>query len=155
MGPTLASATMTWSIWLPFCINIGLLSCAIPTIMLLPRTAQSTLINSLPSIERHSGADDLEEAGPLLAGAGDTPSRYANAFEKPYGLVQETVHAVRKLVGLIRGRRNFQILLVSFFLTALASSDTKLLVQYISKRYQWTFAQVHRTRSDSLSVADL
>jgi hypothetical protein len=27
------------------------------------------------------------------------------------------------------------------FLTALASSDTKLLVQYISKRYEWTFAQ--------------
>lgn len=36
--------------------------------------------------------------------------------------------------------RNFTLLLASFFLTSLASSDTKLLVQYISKRYNWTFA---------------
>jgi hypothetical protein len=36
--------------------------------------------------------------------------------------------------------RNFSLLLTCFFLTSLASSDTKLLVQYISKRYQWTFA---------------
>ena len=27
-------------------------------------------------------------------------------------------------------------------LTALASSDTKLLIQYIPKRYEWTFAEV-------------
>ncbi|GKT47568.1 MFS efflux pump atnC [Colletotrichum spaethianum] len=32
------------------------------------------------------------------------------------------------------------LLLISFVLTSLASSDTKLLVQYISKRYGWTFA---------------
>lgn len=41
---------------------------------------------------------------------------------------------------LISHPRNFTLLLASFFLTSLASSDTKLLVQYISKRYQWTFA---------------
>ncbi len=32
--------------------------------------------------------------------------------------------------------------LICFFLTSLASSDTKLLLQYISKRYGWAFASV-------------
>lgn len=46
------------------------------------------------------------------------------------------------LAALVRSRpRSFGLLLVSFLLTALASSDTKLLTQYISKRYAWTFAQ--------------
>jgi hypothetical protein len=36
--------------------------------------------------------------------------------------------------------RNFTLLLFSFLLTSLACSDTKLLAQYISKRYNWTFA---------------
>ncbi|KAF1366135.1 hypothetical protein EJ07DRAFT_161171 [Lizonia empirigonia] len=141
MGPTLASATMSWSIWLPFLINIGLLTCAVPTIMLLPETARSTLISSSASLPKRSNLEDVEEAGPLLEERYHSPDQYANAFERPSGFAQETVHAARKLVSLVKGRQNFQVLLCSFFLTALASSDTKLLVQYISKRYEWTFAQ--------------
>lgn len=143
MGPTLASATMSWSIWLPFWINIGLLTCAIPTIMLLPATHKSTFTGFDPASPGCSIDSNIEEAGPLLSDNGSGPSRYADAFEKPRGIV-ETMHTIRKLGGLIRGRRNFQVLLCSFFLTALASSDTKLLVQYISKRYEWSFAQVSR-----------
>jgi hypothetical protein len=86
--------------------------------------------------------DDVEENGPLLPQDEGNPSHHVNAFEKPRGFFQEIVHALLSLVALIRGRRNFQVLLCSFFLTALASSDTKLLVQYISKRYEWTFAEV-------------
>jgi hypothetical protein len=83
-----------------------------------------------------------EEARSLLAGRDSSTSRYANAFETKAGTFQTIPNAVRKLVRLVIGRRNFQVLLISFFLTALASSDTKLLVQYISKRYSWSFAQV-------------
>ncbi|KAJ8112614.1 hypothetical protein OPT61_g5057 [Boeremia exigua] len=141
LGPTLASATMSWNIWLPFWINIGLLICAIPTIILLPGAIKPTLIESSAPFSEHSDHADIEEADPLLTDSDGHTSRYANAFEKPQGFIQECVQAVRRLVGLIKGRRNFQVLLCSFFLTALASSDTKLLVQYISKRYEWTFAQ--------------
>ncbi|KAF9699066.1 hypothetical protein EKO04_003141 [Ascochyta lentis] len=140
MGPTLASVTMSWSVWLPFWLNIGLLTCAIPTIILLPEMMKSPLIDTSQS-SRKPDTDDIEESGPLLEQREGSPSRYASAFEKPHGFVQEIVQAARKLVGLIRGRQNFQVLLCSFFLTALASSDTKLLVQYISKRYEWTFSQ--------------
>lgn len=143
MGPTLASITMSWNIWLPFSINIFLLVCAIPIISLLPDAHKSIVASTETASFSHSAERDTEEVGPLLADDNEhSPGRYASAFEKPQGFLQETVHAIRKLLGLIRGRRNFQILLCSFFLTALASSDTKLLVQYISKRYDWTFAQV-------------
>jgi hypothetical protein len=83
-----------------------------------------------------------EEAGPLLGTRDPSPNRYSNAFETKSGTLQSIPNAVRKLVRLVIGRRNFQVLLISFFLTALASSDTKLLVQYISKRYGWSFARV-------------
>jgi hypothetical protein len=122
---------MTQNLWLPFWINIALLACAIPTISMLPAT-KTTQITTIASIE---------ETGPLLDQRDGSPSRYSNAFETNPGLFQSVIRAVRKLTHLATGRRHFQILLVSFFLTALASSDTKLLVQYISKRYEWTFAQ--------------
>ncbi len=133
---------MSLNLWLPFWINIGLLACAVPTIMLLPITIKPTVIGSTAALSEHASPTDIEEAGPLLAGSDEHISRYANAFEKPHGFVRECTQAARRLVSLIKGRRNFQVLLCSFFLTALASSDTKLLVQYISKRYEWTFAQV-------------
>lgn len=146
MGPTLASITMGWSIWLPFSINLCLLACAIPIITLLPDTHKSTIASTETASIFRSAEGHAEEAGSLLADDDEhSPGHYASAFEKPQGFIQETVHAARRLVRLIRGRRNFQILLCSFFLTALASSDTKLLVQYISKRYEWTFAQVGLT----------
>jgi len=113
--------------------------------MLLPtRTKPFPNVGSADIFEDSRSAD-VEEAGPLLAGSEDHTSHYANAFEKPRGFVQQCIEAAKKLISLIRGRRNFQVLLCSFFLTALASSDTKLLVQYISKRYEWTFAQVRVT----------
>jgi hypothetical protein len=110
--------------------------------MMLPEQRRSPVLGVPAHTAEQADITDIEEAGPLLNERASSPSHYANAFEKPRGFFQETLQAARKLVGLIRGRRNFQVLLCSFFLTALASSDTKLLVQYISKRYEWTFAQV-------------
>ncbi|KAF2691902.1 hypothetical protein K458DRAFT_411606 [Lentithecium fluviatile CBS 122367] len=139
MGPTLASLTMSLNLWLPFWLNIGLLLCALPTVRRLPETNISHILPITGEDEGLDGPSD--EAGPLLAGRDPSASRYSNAFETHPGILQSIIHAARKLVRLVMGRRNFQVLLCSFFLTALASSDTKLLIQYISKRYEWTFAQ--------------
>jgi hypothetical protein len=138
LGPTVASFTMSRNLWLPFWINIVLLACAIPTISLLPGT-KDVQVGTITSAEPRSGS--TEEAGPLLNERDPSPSRYSNAFEMHPGFFQSVIHAIHRIMRLMSGRRNFQVLLVSFFLTALASSDTKLLVQYISKRYGWTFAQ--------------
>lgn len=126
---------MSRSLWLPFWINIVLLACAVPTIHLLPKAHVNTTVSHQSTVE------DAEEAGALLENREESLGRYSHAFETHPSLTKSIVQTVRKLVHLIVGRPNFQILLISFFLTALASSDTKLLVQYISKRYEWTFAQ--------------
>ncbi|KAF2703879.1 hypothetical protein K504DRAFT_507402 [Pleomassaria siparia CBS 279.74] len=144
IGPTLASFTMSRNLWLPFWIHIVLLLLAIPTISLVPGTGTHRTRKPPAAPEAYSDDDAAadEEAGPLLSDPSPSPSSYANAFEsKRGGAFPSLPNAVGKLVRLVLGRGNFQILLVSFFLTALASSDTKLLVQYISKRYEWTFAQ--------------
>ncbi|CAO2657320.1 Nn.00g034460.m01.CDS01 [Neocucurbitaria sp. VM-36] len=138
MGPTLAAFTLSKNIWLPFWINIALLACAVPTIRMLPKPQQIPITISTSA---GVGSEAADEAGPLLGETDPSHHRYSNAFETHPDIFQSISHMVRRMVRLVTGRRNFQILLCSFFLTALASSDTKLLVQYISKRYEWTFAQ--------------
>ncbi|OCL11777.1 hypothetical protein AOQ84DRAFT_286541 [Glonium stellatum] len=135
MGPSLASFTMSQSLWLPFWIGVVLLTAAIPTIYLLPETKSRSNKHSLESDPA------TPETGPLLGQRLSSPIRYSDAFEADKKPPDYIIHTVKALIRLIIGRRNFQLLLVSFLLTALASSDTKLLVQYISKRYEWTFAQ--------------
>jgi hypothetical protein len=129
---------MSRNLYLPFWINMALLTCVIPTIRMLPETHDISM-NSAASAESDEYA--TEESGPLLEGRTSSPERYSTAFEPQTGVVISVIGAIRKLIRLTAGRRNFQTLLCSFFLTAQASSDTKLLVQYISKRYEWTFAE--------------
>jgi hypothetical protein len=142
MGPTLASFTMSKSIWLPFWINVALLTFAVPTIAMLPRTTTKSAPATLTSGTERNDLGNVDEIGPLLGEDPEGLHRYSNAFERRHDVFQNITHTISRLISLIKGRRNFQVLLCSFFLTALASSDTKLLVQYISKRYEWTFAEV-------------
>ena len=150
MGPSLASFTMSRNLWLPFWINIALLMCAVPIVGMIPDPRVTTLIIAAPTeVDDDDGAaaaaeddENDEEVGPLLGDREFGPRRFTNAFEAEAGLWQNITLALRRTIRLTYGRRNFQILLCSFFFTALASSDTKLLVQYISKRYLWTFAEV-------------
>jgi hypothetical protein len=129
---------MSTNLWLPFWINIVLLACAIPTITYLPGIASQS-VKTITTTEYEDA--HAEESGSLLEGQHVNHSHYSTAFEAHPSFPQSIAQAVRKLLRLMTNRPNFQVLLLSFFLTALASSDTKLLVQYISKRYEWTFAQ--------------
>ncbi|KAF5680048.1 hypothetical protein FHETE_592 [Fusarium heterosporum] len=126
LGPALASSTMTISLWLPFWLGIILLLLAVPTIQKLP---------SLEEPDRN--ADGLEDGQrePLLS----SPLLKAQDDQKPvFQSVAERLQTIKTIVN--SHPRNFTLLLFSFWLTSLASSDTKLLVQYISARYHWTFA---------------
>lgn len=130
---------MSQNLWLPFWINITLLLCAVPTVRLLsvPNVIHTTTI---ASSEVDSATAD--EAAPLLGERNVGLEQPSSTIDAPQTNVLQHIHnAVRKLARLASGRRNFQILLCSMFLTALASSDTTFLVQYISKRYSWTFAE--------------
>lgn len=122
LGPALASASMTLLLWLPFWIGITLLGFAIPIISMLP--------------DQNTAKDQRDEqsqpllSSPLLKAQDSRPTILRSVMNR--------FHALR--VALASHPWNFSLLLACFFLASLASSDTKLLVQYISKRYQWTFA---------------
>ncbi|ROV93534.1 hypothetical protein VSDG_06808 [Cytospora chrysosperma] len=122
LGPALASASMTILLWLPFYIGIALLAIVIPIISMLPDHGASS-----------SRGD--EQAEPLLS------SPLLKAQDSEHSALQSVVNRFRTLKTVLASHpRNFSLLLVCFLLASLASSDTKLLVQYISKRYHWTFA---------------
>ncbi len=146
---------MSKNLWLPFYTSILLLTCAVPTIRMLPDIRATALpkpaSTSTTPTEPNEEEDEREaEYGRLLRGESTEDSEhpygrfYTNVFgrEAKPSFRQRVTLALGKIVKIAAGRKKFQILLCSFFLTALASSDTKLLVQYISKRYEWTFAKV-------------
>ncbi|KAG8162542.1 hypothetical protein KVR01_008307 [Diaporthe batatas] len=122
LGPALASASMTLLLWLPFWIGITLLGVAVAIIPMLPD---------------HEIAKDQrdEQSQPLLS------SPLLKAQDSGPTILHSVIGRFQALrAALATHPWNFSLLLACFLLASLASSDTKLLVQYISKRYQWTFA---------------
>ncbi|KAH6652010.1 major facilitator superfamily transporter [Truncatella angustata] len=128
LGPALASATMTVMLWLPFFIGIILLALAVPAITLLPdhpHTADANVFGNQEEVLSH----------PLIS----SPLLKAQTLET--SALQAISMRFGELSSILASHpRNLTLLFISFFLTSLASSDTKLLVQYISKRYHWSFA---------------
>ncbi|KAI1468323.1 MFS general substrate transporter [Daldinia caldariorum] len=124
VGPGLAGATMTLNLFLPFFIGIFLLLLAIPTVSFL---TDPTHVPMTPEDEQRQPLI----SSPILKAQGAETSILKPVFER-----------IRTLYYIVQSHpRNLILLLFSFFLTSLASSDTKLLPQYISKRYDWSFAK--------------
>lgn len=121
LGPALASATMGISLWLPLCAGVVLLLAAVPVISGLPASNTGS-----PRI-RHQ--HDQESTAPLLP-------QDTNIKESVSGRISSVFKVITSYPP------NFTLLLASFFLTSLASSDTKLMAQYISKRCGWKFTSV-------------
>lgn len=123
LGPALASLSMTVLLWLPFWIGITLLLAAVPVIRMLPDRAS-------PSHKRDEQTQPLLSS-PLLKAQDNHDTPLLESVIKRFHTLKDV---------LVSHTRNFTLMLVCFLLASLASSDTKLLVQYISKRYSWTFA---------------
>jgi hypothetical protein len=129
LGPTLASTAMTTLLWLPFFIGLGLLALAIPFIFILPDHPHQT--NRRPTARRYVD----EQSRPLIS------SPVLKAQQADDSVLRSILARFNTLSSILSSHpRNLTLLFISFFLTSLASSDTKLLAQYISKRYHWTFA---------------
>jgi hypothetical protein len=119
---------MSTLLWLPFLIGIALLVLAVPTISLLPDHPEAASTHSSEVVTD-------EQSRPLIS----------SPLLKAQGTEASVLRAITKRFDTLRSMlashtANMFLLFVSFFLTSLASSDTKLLPQYISKRYDWTFA---------------
>ncbi|KAI1438057.1 hypothetical protein GGR50DRAFT_691533 [Xylaria sp. CBS 124048] len=120
LSPAIAAAAMTLKLSLPFWLGIAFTLSALPVILLLP-TDDDTL-------------DDTSEARrPLIS----SPTLKAQASRAR--VLDSIVGRIRSLASTV-GSARLTLLLASMLLTSLASADTKLLAQYISKRYHWTFA---------------
>ncbi|KAK6819508.1 hypothetical protein PG987_015991 [Apiospora arundinis] len=127
-GPALAAASMTALIWLPFWICIALLLLAIPAVSLLP--------DHLGKPEAsHSQSVNVEQAEPLIS---SPTSSVPKSGVTVIGAILERLRTLRSIIA--SHPRNLTLMFICFFLSSLASSDTKLLAQYISKRYHWSFA---------------
>jgi hypothetical protein len=105
-------------------------------LLILPAGA---LLAALLPTTTQQGNDRSGETEPLLTGAtGDNPQN--GKAEGQHGIISTTRLKLRAIRKQIAGRRNFQILIGVFFVASFASSNSALLPQYISKRYNWSFA---------------
>ncbi|KAI0516893.1 major facilitator superfamily domain-containing protein [Xylaria bambusicola] len=120
LSPAIAAAAMTIKLSLPFWLGTVFLLLALPTVLLLP-------------VEDKPPDEPNEARRPLIS----SPTLKAQASRT--SLVASVVDRVHFLISAV-GNFQLALLLLSMFLTSLASADTKLLAQYISKRYHWTFA---------------
>lgn len=117
---------MSYGLWLPFVIGLLLLAAGILATALLPANDGRA--------DNHASENE-----PLLGEASDAErsSKHDLAASKMIDGARSKLQALWKQVS---GRRNFQLLLGVFFAASFASSNSALLPQYISKRYNWTFA---------------
>ncbi|KAI0534216.1 major facilitator superfamily domain-containing protein [Xylaria digitata] len=121
LSPAIAAAAMTIQLSLPFWLGTIFLVLALPTVLLLP-------------VDDHVPDDTTEaQQRPLIS----SPTLKAQASRT--SLIASVINRIHSLVSAV-GNLQLALLLLSMFLTSLASADTKLLAQYISKRYHWTFA---------------
>lgn len=128
LGPALAAASMTVWLWLPFWLGAALLLLAIPAISRLPDHTSAGR-SSITRFQRRDPTDPLPSS-PILKAQGSEATT-----------TQAVIDRLKMLRAILASRpRNLTLLFVCFFLSSLASSDTKLLPQYISKRYRWSFA---------------
>jgi MFS family permease len=130
-APALAALTMSLSLWLPFIIGISLLIMALPLIMVLASQGHpmKSHIESRP-----------DEHSPLLSQT-DRPRDLSTGENSSKSLVKRAYNHVSELVNSILNRPKFELLIGIFFLASFGSSNSPLLVQYISKRYGWTFSK--------------
>jgi hypothetical protein len=120
---------MTKNLWLPFWIGIVMLLVAMPVILSL-RSRPSGL----------SSPGDLVESESLLRRASVDVKR-SRLEDSQHGVIRASIETFSRLWGQVSERKNFRYLLAVFLLASLASSNTPILPQYISKRYGWTFAE--------------
>ncbi len=124
---------MSTLLWLPFWIGIALLLFAIPVISTLPPASTSLVTATTTTTTQPLPATTEEQS--LLSTPATNPH--------PNNLRSTTRRRLRTVLALLTDpTRNRALLLAVFFLASLASSDTKLLPLYISKRFGWKFAQV-------------
>jgi len=123
-APAAASAMMAKSAWLPMHIGLALLGLAtLATLIFFPETANAAnSINSEPALVNVPTTDSITKS----------PWSLRNVSEKAGGLI-------------IFIKQNWLVttLVLTFLITPIARSTNRVLLQYVSRKYHWTFSQVN------------
>ncbi len=137
-SPSLSALLLSQNMWLPFWVGLVCLGAAAPLTILLPRGDHGKSKRSRrPS---RSTNEQEHESTPLLAAS---PSiEVKGKMSSASKAVRDSITGYKEVLS---ESRSFQTMLVVFFLKGAAISSNLLLLQYISKRYHWTFAQVSRS----------
>lgn len=142
---------MSVLLWLPLWLGIIVLLLAIPVVSLLNLGNGPKLDTLLGRgrkrrrwTHKRRESNELEEASSLLHPSSPTSTQLPPTKQRSEpDLTQSIRNRFYIIIDIVTTYpRNFILLLTGFFLTSLASSDTKLLTQYISKRYHWKFSSV-------------
>lgn len=138
LGPVIASVTMSVNVWLPFYLGLGLLGCALPLTAILSSPPKAHYNNETPAIDSNG---DLTEAAPLIQEANEEGAPEAKPPSGP-NIVWRVLPEMKETLQFILGKRNLQQILIVVLLLGLAKSSMEILVVYLSKRYDRTFAEV-------------
>jgi hypothetical protein len=133
-APALAAYTMGLNLWLPFGIGLSLLLIALPITMILPGKDSGMI-----SYIQHSTSQN--EQSPLLQTGASRENNDSTPVQDRQQYYWRAYFHVKDLLLSLVTRPKFLMLVGVFFLSSFASSNSPLLVQYISKRYGWTFSQ--------------
>jgi len=129
---------MSLNLWLPFYLGLGLLIGALPIITFLP---QQTLPGTSANDSTEGAIEDATEETPLVNETMSQDESADTSRARP-SILKRILLELKEISNLVIGRPNLQQLLVAILILGIASSNTSVLVLYISKRYGRTFAEV-------------
>ncbi len=155
---------MEMNLWIPFWVGLACFVLSIPFIALLPDTRRPQKAGGLQRVdsavdgveenqtgsvnettaspnpnEVQSYVNESTERSPLMGVSKQSPSIRKAAF-------QHFQDEFRKFSKLILASRNVSLIFTVFLVTTLARCVLNIIIQYISYRYFWTFAQVSNTQ---------
>lgn len=125
ISPLIASALMPLNPWIPISLGFTLFSIgAIIILTLLPETSQYRLTSD--AVDNHnidSGSCTIQ-------------------YQTPGGLITKSASIIARSLSAISANRNVLLLLFGFFATTVGTVAAGFELQYVHKRYGWSYARV-------------
>lgn len=130
LAPLLGSVLMTRNVWTPLLIGLGVQSLGIPIALALPETSGPKAENTRP-LNTTTEEEEDEEEDNLKSSSEESP-RESNYREVMLFLLKDI---------------NVTLLIFTFFVTTIGRQAMEMLLQYVSKRYEWPLAKVSLSHS--------
>ena len=136
LAPPASAILMQRDPWIPMSLGLGLQALTIPIAMALPETLGTVKYEEEESPPKRVRQDSVDnDAAPIdaLPSINLTKAGLLGSFKS-------IASSITGLSFLFKDRRILFLMLIYPALTATNSTDT-LLLQYVSRRFSWTFAQ--------------